>query len=75
MSSVDSDDDDIDPTDDYRDDLDLEDGCGGTGYRYCFCGGDQCVCGEEMAECLGCEDCDREGYDQADDYDPEDYAI
>lgn len=47
----------------YSDDG-LESGCGGTGVRQCFCGGDQCVChyhGE--VECDGCEDCEG-----ADDY-------
>jgi hypothetical protein len=41
-----------------------EEGCGGTGYVRCECGGDSlCVChyhGE--AECPGCEDCEEEDY-------------
>jgi hypothetical protein len=36
--------------------------CGGTGFLYCHCGGDQCVChhhGQEV-ECPGCDDCGGE---------------
>ena len=38
---------------------DLEGGCGGSGTRNCYCGGDFCVCHNhgEM-ECPGCEDCE-----------------
>ena len=36
----------------------LERGCGATGFRSCFCGGDQCVCHYHGGiECDGCEDC------------------
>lgn len=44
-----------------NDDLDLEDACGGTRWLNCFCGGDFCACGEEGADCPGCEDCDDDG--------------
>ena len=38
---------------------DPDEGCGGTGFVYCHCGGDLCVChhhGQEI-ECPGCDDC------------------
>lgn len=58
----DGDDDAPDCDDGYHDDyLDLEGACGGTGWLNCFCGGDTCVCGEEGAECPGCEDCEADG--------------
>ncbi len=48
----------------------LEDGCGGTGYLNCFCGGDFCVCGLQGGmDCGGCEDCEEDDPD----YDPSDY--
>lgn len=47
-----------------------EETCGGSGFLYCHCGGDQCVChhhGQEI-ECGGCEDCgiDDDDYDGGD---------
>ena len=42
---------------------DPDEGCGGTGYVYCYCGGDQCVChhhGQEI-ECPGCDECPEDG--------------
>ena len=47
--------------DELFDDDGLDDGCGGTGYVECQCGGDLCVChhhGQEV-ECLGCDDCEH----------------
>ena len=50
---------------------DLEEGCGGTGFLNCFCGGDQCVCHPSGGiECDGCDDCDWED----EDWDEEDEA-
>lgn len=35
--------------------------CGGHGYMTCYCGGDQCYCGNQgEIECFGCVDCDRD---------------
>lgn len=48
---------------------DPDEGCGGTGYVDCYCGGDQCVChhhGQEI-ECPGCDECPEHD----DDYDDE----
>jgi hypothetical protein len=45
-----------------------EEGCGGSGYYVCYCGGDLCVCenyGE--IECDGCDDCLRDEDDYDDD--------
>ena len=42
------------------------DTCGGTGFLYCHCGGDLCVChhhGQEI-ECPGCEDCEGDDADE-----------
>ena len=42
----------------YFSDEPFEEGCGGSGLRLCFCGGDLCVChwhGE--VQCDGCQDC------------------
>lgn len=44
------------------------DTCDGSGFLYCYCGGDQCVChhhGQEIL-CPGCEDCEQ--YDEDDDW-------
>lgn len=52
----------------------LDNCCGGAGVLHCYCGGDQCVCGNfGEVECDGCEDCDygREDGDE-DDYGDED---
>lgn len=41
--------------------------CGGTGTRTCYCGGDNCVCGNNgEAECMGCPDC----FEESEDFDP-----
>ena len=33
--------------------------CGGSGYIYCYCGGDFCVCHwHGQTDCEGCPDCD-----------------
>lgn len=46
----------------------LEEGCAGTGYLHCFCGGDFCVCQLHGGmDCPGCEEC-RE-YDERQDED------
>lgn len=47
----------------------LDNCCGGTRSLHCYCGGDQCVCGNfGEVECPGCEDCegDREDGDYDD---------
>jgi hypothetical protein len=49
----------------YSDDLD--EACGGTGERRCYCGGDVCVCHNHGAvECTGCWDCDGDPDDEDD---------
>ncbi len=51
------------------------DNCGGTGFLYCHCGGDLCVChhhGQEI-ECPGCEDCNG-GDDDPRDFDDIDFG-
>lgn len=53
----------------------LPDGCGGTGHLYCDgCGGDQCVCicGGDLGECPGCDDCEGLDVDEDDPYWDED---
>ena len=53
---------------------DLEEGCGGTGFLNCFCGGDLCVCDlNGVVECDSCEDCDFD-YRDYEDWDEEDEA-
>lgn len=50
----------------------LDSTCGGTGTLTCYCGGDQCVCGNNgEAECLGCADCDDSDYASDDEGDEE----
>ncbi|HET6584818.1 MAG TPA: hypothetical protein VFG69_15275 [Nannocystaceae bacterium] len=40
---------------------DLDEGCGGWGYRTCRCGGDHCVCHHHGAiDCNGCPECDED---------------
>lgn len=62
--------------DELFDDIGLDEGCGGSGFVYCYCGGDLCVChhhGQEV-ECPGCEDCvpdDEDDYWPGNEY-PED---
>lgn len=51
-----------------------DDTCGGTGFVYCYCGGDICVChhhGQEI-ECPGCEDCEGDLDDWDEDWSDED---
>lgn len=48
-----------------------EQSCGGSGYLYCECGGDFCVCHHHgEVECDGCEDCsfDDDDYDDGYEY-------
>lgn len=50
--------------------------CGGSGFLYCYCGGDQCVChhhGQEI-ECPGCLDCHGEHSGLQEDWDDDDYG-
>lgn len=54
------------------DDACLDEGCGGMGVLYCYCGGDFCVChfhGE--TECPGCDDCEGGEDGDCHDYDPD----
>jgi hypothetical protein len=37
----------------------MSQGCSGTGFVVCFCGGDLCVCGLDGQECMGCHECSR----------------
>ena len=38
--------------------------CGGHGYIPCYCGGDNCVCGNDgEIECDGCVDCEPDDID------------
>lgn len=49
----------VDEQDEYGPYSDLDEGCAGTGFLNCFCGGDLCVCDlNGGVECDGCEDCD-----------------
>lgn len=42
----------------------IEDTCGGSGFRICYCGGDGCVChNHSELECFGCKDCEEEDPD------------
>jgi len=50
----------------------LDQGCGGTGHVYCYCGGDICVChyhGQEQ-ECPGCDECPERDGEDGFDFDP-----
>ncbi len=41
--------------------------CGGSGFRFCYCGGDLCVCHNHGEVECDCERCDEDCW--ADDYD------